>query len=397
MKQLLTFLLLVISAIVFSQAPQSIPYQAVVRNTGGSILANAAVTITFKIHDNSATGTVVYEETHTTTTNAQGLVSLNVGGGTAVTGTFSGIQWGAGSKFLQVLMSAGNGEADLGTQQMMSVPYALYAEEVPVRVSVSGDSLFIGDQVSIVTGVSAANPVSISNYGSVLLPGNTTCQNQYISVTGCGGQDSLLYYDRYYSLVEIGGQCWFAENLATDKYSNGDIIPTGLTNTQWQNTTAGAYAVYDDDMANDAIYGKLYNWYTTVDSRGVCPTGWHVPSDCEWMFLEGVLGLSISAQESMGSRGQSVELGGKLKSPLLWSAPNILSSFNSGFNALPAGYRDLFGGYFSMETYNFIWSSNQSPYEISYGMYRVLNNLDLNVQRLQDHKQDGFSVRCVRN
>ena len=127
MKQLLTFLMLAISAAVFAQAPQSIPYQAVVRNIDGSTLANTPVNITFKIHDNNAMGTVVYEETHATTTNAQGLVSLNVGGGTAVIGTFSGIQWGTGSKFLQVLMKAGNGNVDLGTQQMMSVPYALYA------------------------------------------------------------------------------------------------------------------------------------------------------------------------------------------------------------------------------------------------------------------------------
>ena len=188
MKNLFLLISLVASTLQgISQAPQSIPYQAVVRNTDGSTMANAAVTITFKIHDNSATGTVVYEETHNNNTNAQGLVSLNVGGGTAMTGTFSGIQWGTGSKFLQVLMNAGNGVIDLGTQQMMSVPYALYAEDVNVRVSVTGDSLFIGDQVSIVPGVSAANPANISNYGSVLLPGNTTCQNEYISVTGCGG------------------------------------------------------------------------------------------------------------------------------------------------------------------------------------------------------------------
>ena len=124
---LISILFLFLGPALYSQAPQSIPYQAVVRNTDGSTMANAAVTITFKIHDNSATGTVVYEETHATTTNAQGLVSLNVGGGTAMTGTFSGIQWGTGSKFLHVLMNAGNGVVDLGTQQMMSVPYALYA------------------------------------------------------------------------------------------------------------------------------------------------------------------------------------------------------------------------------------------------------------------------------
>ena len=124
---LISILFLFLAPALYSQAPQSIPYQAIIRNTDGSTMANAAVTITFKIHDNSATGTVVYEETHAATTNAQGLVSLNVGGGTAVTGTFSGIQWGTGSKFLHVLMNAGNGIVDLGTQQMMSVPYALYA------------------------------------------------------------------------------------------------------------------------------------------------------------------------------------------------------------------------------------------------------------------------------
>ncbi len=207
MKQLFTFLLLAVTAVVFSQAPQSIPYQAVMRNADGTVMSNAAMTITFKIHDVAATGVVVYEETHAVTSNSQGLVSMNVGGGTVVTGAFDNINWGGGNKFFQVLMNAGNGVVDLGTQQMMSVPYALYAEDVSVRVSLTGDSLFIGNQVSIVPGVSAANPISLSNYGAILLPGNTTCQSEYISVTGCGGQDSLLYYDRYYSLTEIGGQC----------------------------------------------------------------------------------------------------------------------------------------------------------------------------------------------
>jgi hypothetical protein len=94
----------------------------------GSVLSNAPITMTFKIHDVSATGTVVYEENHTTNSNAQGLVTLNVGAGTAITGTFNSINWGNGAKFLHVLMNAGNGVVDLGTQQMMSVPYALHSK-----------------------------------------------------------------------------------------------------------------------------------------------------------------------------------------------------------------------------------------------------------------------------
>jgi hypothetical protein len=85
----------------------------------------------------------VYQESHTTASNAQGLVVLNVGQGQPSVGTFDNINWGNGAKFLHVLMNAGNGELDLGTQQMMSVPYALYAEEVSSFVSPTGDNLSI--------------------------------------------------------------------------------------------------------------------------------------------------------------------------------------------------------------------------------------------------------------
>jgi hypothetical protein len=143
MKQLFTLLVIIVTHIAFAQAPQSIPYQAIVRNTDGSVIGNTPLTMTFKIHDVLATGTVVYEENHTTASNAQGLVALNVGGGTPTSGSFNSINWGNGAKFLHVLMNAGNGAIDLGTQQMMSVPYALYAEKV--GGGDSNPSLQIGD------------------------------------------------------------------------------------------------------------------------------------------------------------------------------------------------------------------------------------------------------------
>jgi hypothetical protein len=122
-------------------------------------MSNAALTMIFKIHDVTATGTVVYQESQALTSNAQGLVSCFVGNGTAAQGTFANINWGNGAKFLHVLMNAGNGEIDLGTQQMMSVPYALYAVQTDVRVSATGDTLSIGGQSVIVPGISSANPV----------------------------------------------------------------------------------------------------------------------------------------------------------------------------------------------------------------------------------------------
>jgi hypothetical protein len=122
----LPFLLLCVFSAI-AQSPQAIPYQAVLRNEDGSAIANQAVTITFTIHNNAVDGTTEYQENHNTTSNALGLINLNVGQGTPTIGTFSAINWGSGTKFLQVTMNNGNGNIDLGTQQMLSVPYALYA------------------------------------------------------------------------------------------------------------------------------------------------------------------------------------------------------------------------------------------------------------------------------
>ena len=200
----------------------------------------------------------------------------------------------------------------------------------------------------------------------------------------------MTYDGRTYDLVEIGGQCWFADNLATDQYRNGDPIPTGLSNTTWLNTTAGAYAIYNNDLANDVTYGKLYNWYTTVDSRGLCPTGWHVPTDCEWMYLEGSLGMSVTDQETAGWRGTNE--GGALKSTTGWISPNTGATNSSGFTAFPGGYR--YGGtYGNVGISGYWWSSTEFGSNLA--GYRLLDNDYSSVFLFSNGKQSGFSVRCV--
>ena len=119
---LFLFLALFVSSSLHSQSPQGIPYQAVMRNADGSVMASSAVNLTFMIHDGTANGTLLYQESHSLTSNAEGLVSCVVGNGVVSQGNFSNINWGSGAKFLHVMM----GTTDLGTQQMMSVPYALY-------------------------------------------------------------------------------------------------------------------------------------------------------------------------------------------------------------------------------------------------------------------------------
>jgi uncharacterized protein (TIGR02145 family) len=237
------------------------------------------------------------------------------------------------------------------------------------------------------------SPPANSGLGSQVLVGNTTCANEYISVTGCGGQTSLTYDGRTYDLVEIGGQCWFADNLATDQYRNGDLIPTGLDNTTWQNTTSGAYAIYNNDPANDVTYGKLYNWYTTVDTRGLCPTGWHVPSDCEWMYLEGSLGMSVSDQETARYRGTNE--GGTLKATIIWNSPNTGGTNSAGFTALLGGYCDYSGTYGVIGSFGGWWSSTE--YDSGGAWCRGLSFGNSGVARGVGDKPTGSSVRCVRD
>jgi uncharacterized protein (TIGR02145 family) len=390
MKTLITSSLhLLITSFLLAQAPQGIPYQAVLRNADGTVMASSAANMVFMIHDGSATGTVVYQESHTLTSNAQGLVTCVVGNGVVSQGNFANINWGSGAKFLHVMM----GTTDLGTQQMLSVPYALYSNGVRMRASATGDTLTIGGSSVIVPGISSANPTNNGGLGSQVLVGNTTCANEYISVTGCGGQTSLTYDGRTYDLVEIGGQCWFADNLATDQYRNGDLIPTGLDNTTWSTTTNGAYAIYNNDPANDVTYGKLYNWYTTVDTRGLCPTGWHVPTDCEWMYLEGSLGMSVGDQQLFGWRG--INQGGALKSIPIWLTPNTGASNSSNFSALPGGFRFYNGTYDGILYNGDFWST--SEIDTSGAWCRVLFSDGADILRNDGGKQNGNSVRCLKD
>ena len=133
MKQLFLFLLINSAFCILNsasaQAPLSIPYQAVARDSAGNFIANQNISLRFSIHDVTANGTIVYKETQTGPTSGLGLFSANVGQGTVVTGSFASIAWGNGAKFIQVEMDAtgGNTYVNMGTQQMLSVPYALFA------------------------------------------------------------------------------------------------------------------------------------------------------------------------------------------------------------------------------------------------------------------------------
>ena len=199
-----------------------------------------------------------------------------------------------------------------------------------------------------------------------------------------------------YSTVKIGTQCWMKTNLKTTRYRDGSAIPTGLSNAAWENTTSGAYAIYNNDAANDATYGKLYNWYAVTDSRNLCPAGWHVPTDAEWKSMEAQLGMPANELDQIGYRGQSQNVGGKLKEvSSLWQSPNVGATDESGFSGLPGGTRSMFGNYYGIGGFG-TWSSS-TEYSSTYAWGRNLLYGNGNSYRDGGNKPNGFSVRCLRD
>jgi len=188
-----------------------------------------------------------------------------------------------------------------------------------------------------------------------------------------------------YPVVSINTQTWMAGNLKTTKYRNGVLIGTttpATLNISGESTPEYQWA-YDGDESNVAIYGRLYTWYAVTDSRKVCPTGWHMPTDAEWATLTTYLG------------GISVA-GGKMKETgtAHWTAPNSGATNESGFTALPGGIRtgDSFG---NINAYGFWWSSVEETTDDAFPLVISSNAGSVNGESYA--KRNGFSVRCIED
>jgi hypothetical protein len=213
MKKIITLSFLFITLLTFAQVPQGISYQAIALNTSGAPVVSGNVGLRLSILNTSSTGTSVYSETHTKTTNAQGLFNLVIGQGTIVSGTFNTINWGTNSKFLKVEMDAAGGTnyVLVGTTQLLSAPYALAADSLvtspgegitlvspngtPYQVTVNDAGL-----LSLPTsGVAGTSPSSLYMYGSFnsFDPTTSLLMNLYTSYPST----SLVYNNAGYKYL----------------------------------------------------------------------------------------------------------------------------------------------------------------------------------------------------
>ncbi len=197
-------------------------------------------------------------------------------------------------------------------------------------------------------------------------------------------------------------------NLRVTRYNNEDEIPAGLSNTEWSNTTSGAYAIYNNDDNMLEAYGKLYNWYAVDDSRGLCPEGWSVPSDADWTALVNYVVSQGFPNEWNNPNGAGNALkscrqvghpdGGDCDTSEhpRWNSHGTHSGFDEfGFSALPGGYRNTDGGYGNIGRYGYWWSS--SEFSSANAWFRSVGSDYGTVFRDYVDERLGFSVRCVRD
>ncbi len=187
-----------------------------------------------------------------------------------------------------------------------------------------------------------------------------------------------------YKIVKINDQEWMAENLNAVFFRNGDPIPEASTESEWQKAGKDgtpAWCNYGNSPDNGSRYGRLYNWYAVHDSRGIAPAGFHVASDEEWRRTTDFLGGEDAA-------------GTKMKSGSGWSSDGNGTN-ESGFSGLPGGCRDLDGKFSSLGKIGFWWSSTQKDDNLAW--YRCIDESPYYVYRTNYHKENGLSVRCIRN
>lgn len=203
-----------------------------------------------------------------------------------------------------------------------------------------------------------------------------------------------------YRTITVCGQTWMAENLRAVTYNDGMPIHLVTGNNEWASLTVGACCSYNNTSSTDTIatYGMLYNWYA-VNTGKLAPIGWHVPSDDEWKQFEVALGLPEARANKQGWRG--TRLGGKMKEAgtAHWRSPNLDATNESGFTALPGGYRYVDGPFINIERSGAWWTATEfvsAEYWVE-SWYRGLTFENNSAFRGQCPWGWGLSVRCVKD
>jgi uncharacterized protein (TIGR02145 family) len=248
---------------------------------------------------------------------------------------------------------------------------------------------------TVMIGEPLFNQLFGSNYTVLRLDTIGGCAGGITSVTDIDGNE--------YPVVQIGSQCWFAENIKTSHFSDGSVIPNVTDDLVWNQLTTPAWCNYNNLASEDDVFGKIYNWETAIDSKNVCPSGFHVPTDDEWSILINYLDPNAGGGTLFPNLA-----GGKMKSLTGFSFPNLGATNESGFNALGGGARTVTGTYINLYSRGNWWSStriieiiNEEEYDTIYGRSLDYSNSSVlksyNVLNIIGGNSYGGYIRCIAN
>jgi uncharacterized protein (TIGR02145 family) len=238
----------------------------------------------------------------------------------------------------------------------------------------------------------------------VITSAPTGDQTYYFHYTGdpCPDMPTVTDIDgNVYNTVLIGEQCWMKENLKTTQYRNSTPIEyPGTDNSAWQNNTTGAYAWFGNDINWKDSYGALYNWHAVNNTNGLCPAGWHAPTNNEWTVLTDYIGGTGSphGNELKSCRQVNSPLGGNCNTsehPRWHEHSTHYGTDDYGFSGLPGGNRSFQGFFYFIGNYGHWWSSTENSSDFAWYRFLYYDYGSVNVHYLYKHY--GFSIRCLRD
>ncbi len=497
----------------FAQAPLKMSFQAVIRDADGNLVTSHNIGMRIQILQGSEFGAAVFVETHSGATSENGLLTLVIGEGSTVTGNMADIDWSAGPYFIKTETDPSGGTTYVitGISQILSVPYALYAEKagdgfsgdyndltnkpdftnwdkdasddfsgsyndltdkpvIPVindaaasvatvwsssktsaelaskantadvytksNLQTSGQAqVHYGNLTNKPTNLDEDKTDDVTLTGDQTISGTKTFNGRIVAYSGINANNQRItnvatptdptdgvnkaYVDvllsriaalednlesgifqdsrdnRYYGWVKIGAQIWMSENLA--------YLPAVSTPGTESNTLPYYYIYgYSGTSVSDAkaetnytTYGVLYNWPAAMNGaassnanpsgvQGVCPSGWHLPSDAEWTQLTNYCGDINTSGAKLKTTGTSQ-----------WQTPNTGADNSYGFNGTPAGIREGTGVFNFIGKFVLYWSSTEYNSTNANRIQLRYDNAATNPY--YDTKEYGYSVRCVKN
>jgi len=417
MKKLLIFFpVFFISLNLLSQAPQGISYQAVIRDSDKELVSESTVGIRVAIISESPEGTEVYAEEHSVQTNMNGLVSLVIGQGNVVSGNFEEIDWSQGQYFISTAtdISGGTNYEILSTTQLLSVPYALFAEKAATSEDAfSGDyedlenapdlSLFATKDMQNENITNLADPQDeqdavTKSYVDNLIDQLRDRVQALEDTLGIGPPPVEDIDGNVYETVRIGNQLWMAENLRVTHYKSGEPIPNLADKEAWADSNSDGFAWYDNDFETwGEDYGALYNWHAVIHEDGLCPEGWTPAKEADWVELINF----IDPDSDPTNWPESAIAGGELKSTRTepdddhprWESPNLGATDEYGFSALPGGWRASGGLFHAIGVTGYWWSATQGG---TGAWYRSMVHENPALWRSGANFSAGMSVRCIK-